>query len=139
MLEVWQTLSPEAQTAVAGILAGVVLYLMTLAVWAMPAGADPGDIETRIYKPLAPDVNLSVGGGAAVELWTIPDTWPLFPGRLVFVDALTVRGQYALGASISRRKAAEDDKWRLWGAIWKENGFRGAAGIAYGYTIDWSR
>ena len=27
MLEVWQTLSPEAQTAVASILAGVMLYL----------------------------------------------------------------------------------------------------------------
>lgn len=111
---------------------------MTLVALALPADADPGDIEARGYKPLAPDVNLDVGAGVAVEVWTVPDTWPIFPGSLVFVDGLTIRGQYALGASISRRKASEDDRWRFWGAVWQEDGFQASAGIAYGYPIDWN-
>ncbi len=123
---------------------GWVLFMLLLPmlslgiVCCLPADADPGDIEARIYKPLAPDVNLDVGAGMAMEVWEIPDTWPLFPGRLVFVDGLTIRGQYALGGSISRRKAEEDDYWRFWGAIWQEDGFQASAGISYGRPLDWS-
>jgi hypothetical protein len=121
----------------------ILLLILTIAavVWcywvaAPPADAAPGDIELRAYKPLAPDVNLSVGAGIAVELGQVPATWPLFPDRLVFIDGLTVRGKYAVGASVSRRPAAEDDQWRLWVAAWEEDGFQGTFGLAYGYPLD---
>lgn len=121
---------------VIGMIAAVIG--MALAVWAMPANADPGDIEARGYKPLGPDLTAEAGAGVAVQVWQVPESWALCPGRLLFVDGLTIRGQYALGGSISRRKASEDDHWRLWAAGWVEDDFQWSWGIAYGYPIDWS-
>lgn len=102
------------------------------------AHADPGDIEARGYKPLGPDLTAEAGAGFAVEVWRVPSSWPLFPDRIVFLDGLTIRGQYALGGSISRRRAEEDDRLRLWAAGWREKQFEWSWGIAYGYPIDWS-
>lgn len=107
------------------------------------AHSDPGDIEARAgIVALAPDPEITFGGGVAVELLTIdPDWWligALLPNRKVFGDVLYIEGQGALGGSVSLKPADRDNKLRGWVAAWKEDDFKWSVGLAYGYPIDWS-
>ncbi len=66
MLDVWQSLSPEAQTAVAGILAGVVLYLLQKLWTGSPLlgwlGPDDSTRKKRLVAILLATVAGIIGG-----------------------------------------------------------------------------
>ena len=119
---------------------GMLLLLALAYISSVPAGADPLDLEARVYKPLAPDVTLEVGGGIAVELGTVPERWfvvgPVLGGHKVFADILYIRGKSAFGGSVSLRKAERDDHIRLWGTGWKDTGWEWSCGVAVGWPLD---
>ena len=117
---------------VLGILAAVIG--MALAVFAMPAGADPGDLEARGYIPLAPDPALEIGGGLAIQVAEIDPTWPfvgpLFPGHGLFVDVLYLGGQGHLGVSGSVKPMSRDNGLRVFGSAWWEGDARWTCGLS---------
>lgn len=96
-----------------------------------------GELEGRVVKPLAPDLSLEFGGGISVELGLLPPDWPVIAERRVFVDALLVGGQVALGMSLSLRGARQDDGLRLGGAIYRSEGFEWSLYLARAVEFRW--
>lgn len=117
---------------VLGMLAAVLG--MALAVCALPANADPGDIEIRGYIPLAPDPALEIGGGLAIQVAEIDPAWPflgpLFPGHGVFADILYLGGQGHLGVSGSVKPMSRDNGLRVFGSAWWEGDARWTCGLS---------
>lgn len=54
------------------------------------------------------DIGLSVSVGTALPRWV-----PVLGEHLAFVDALTVGGEEAIGASVSLQRWQTDDGWRI--------------------------
>jgi opacity protein-like surface antigen len=54
------------------------------------------------------DLGLSVSFGTTLPKWV-----PVLGEHLAFVDALTVAGQEAIGASVSLQRWQTDDGWRI--------------------------
>ena len=106
--------------------------------------SDFGVLEGRGYTPLNDLGDLELGAGVALQLGIVPDdlflVGPFIGGHKVFLDAAAIEGQWALGGSLSLKKAPSDNGWRLFAAGWKERGFRrkfrGAYGLAYGWELD---
>lgn len=117
---------------VLGMLAAVIG--MALAVLAIPANADPGDIEARAYTPALPDPEVTIGAGVAWQFAEIdPDWWligDLWPGHGLFVDALYVGGGGHVGGSMSTRPMDKDDGWRVFASAWWEGGAQWTAGAS---------
>lgn len=110
------------------------MVVLCLAVLATLASADPGDIEIRAYVPLAPDPELTVGGGLAVEVCDIDPSWPfigpLFPGHGIFADVLYLDGKGILGISGSVKPMAQDNGLRVFGSAWWEGGAAWTCGLS---------
>lgn len=106
------------------------LIAVVLCAGAVAAQADPGDIEARAYTTLAPKPVEDWGAGIAIEAGTLPDDWPLIGGRAVFGDVVYLGDAAILGASISLRPMEQDDGFRLFGAVWMEEGAKWAAGLS---------
>jgi opacity protein-like surface antigen len=58
------------------------------------------------------DLGLSVSFGTTLPKWV-----PVLGEHLAFVDALTVAGQEAIGASVSLQRWQTDDGWRVGGTL----------------------
>ena len=78
------------------------------------------------------DLGLSVSIGTELPGWV-----PLVGEHLGFLDLLTVNTQQALGLSVSIRKAAADDGWRIGTTITQpETGEREVLGyLRYGVAL----
>jgi len=73
---------------------------------AVPALVVEGGSVTALNSTV--DLGLSVSVGTALPRWV-----PVLGEHLAFVDALTVGGEEAIGASVSLRRWQTDDGWRI--------------------------
>lgn len=90
----------------------------------VPASAiDWPDLELSLVKPLAPDLNLTMGASASLKLFDIPVDFFVFSGRSVYADFLYIDDNGDknpfVGASVEAWKST-----RLGAAVWRETGTR---------------
>jgi hypothetical protein len=77
---------------------------------AAPALVVEGGSVTALNSTV--DLGLSVSVGTTLPKWV-----PVLGEHLAFVDALTVAGQEAIGASVSLQRWQTDDGWRVGGTL----------------------
>jgi hypothetical protein len=93
------------------ILTAGLLLALAAAIW-LCCPADAADL--RVEGGTIAALNSETDLGLAVSVGTeVPEWVPLLSGHKGFIDLLTVNTQQALGLSVSVRKAAEDDGWRI--------------------------
>ena len=88
----------------------LVLALAALATAAGAADAPSLVVETGSVTALNSelDIGLSVSVGTTLPRWV-----PVLGEHIAFVDALTVGGDEAIGASVSLQRWQTDDGWRI--------------------------
>jgi hypothetical protein len=77
---------------------------------AAPALVVEGGSVTALNSTV--DLGLSVSVGTTLPKWV-----PVLGEHIAFVDALTVAGQEAIGASVSLQRWQTDDGWRVGGTL----------------------